>query len=164
MTISKINIPVTAEQARAVMDERSNGCVHIAWDSDGHLESLFLDGEFCAEDLEAVLVFCATKLGKDKTLIDPSTIEVTTIEHRSPTFNVVNERYGLTPNQAYSYRLADQTIYKLTGMSASKGGRVWISDLTDIKQLQALCCELQLWCDVRDYKVSRIEDCIGLED
>lgn len=166
---STINILATPEQAKEMLGEISNGTLITQFSEDGNsLVGFALDGEFCTEDLEAALVYLLSLVPKEGSLIDPDLLDITNIEHpRDDEFDVVSARYGISSRQGFSYRtrgyLSHETPtanFTLSGMSASKGGRVWISEVTKTAEIQCLLAELESYCRVRGTTMSKVEDYI----
>lgn len=167
---NEVKLGITPEQGLELINDRSNG--NFTYDLEpttGVVTSFELEGEFCNEELEGAMAWLLPRAANKMLVGDylPHAGEVADLIHPEryrPEFTIVNQRHGISAHHASALIHSTQTTMVEIGMSASKGGRVWIDRCRTLAELQALLVRLNYYCAVRNYEVTTAASMFSSED
>ena len=159
MNNKQVKIKATPEQGLETLNERSNGAYNHWTNQAGEITYFNFVGEFCLDELEGGLVHLIANYRPDppnhlQLLGDVSDTAMASdiLEHAD-----IYERYGATVVQARKYIEANPELVLVDSISASKGGRVWLSECRNVIALQAVIIVMVDKFRTEEYPPTHIE-------
>lgn len=151
--------------AFGILKEMDNAsyCFNEKVTPQGKVPDMCVDGELLTHELEAALILMLMYDPKATRLMDHPLLP----QHSGDFENdPIMDRLGVSYKQAedflQEYAVVKQTSFSdwYAGFSASKGGRSWITNVTEPVVLEAILTMLYGYCQSRQYKPTHCEEVV----
>lgn len=150
------NTLITTDWAEEVLNNASNLARRHEMNSAG--EFIFsIASEPTLSELQAMLFLALEKTPKTSPLYVRAAKCTVNPDHLDS-----NSEYGITfAGAQHLIELYTRNGFELSGMSASKGGRLWCSEIETIPLLEAVIVSLMEWCKDKNYQPETLQDIVN---